>query len=54
LNLLPLLQQTVSPHVTRYTQTFIKNSATPAEVYRLAVEYNGSHRGPATLILKQI
>jgi hypothetical protein len=54
LELLLLLQQTVSPRATRYTQTFIKNSATPAEVYRLAVDYDGLDDGPATLILKRI
>ena len=59
MNLLPLLQHTVSPHVKRYTSTKIKNSATPAAVYRLTVAYNGSSNGtytakPCTLILKRI
>ena len=52
--LLPLLQQTVSPHVLRYSETNIKDSATPAAVYRLALEYDGQKTGPATLILKRI
>ena len=52
--ILPLLRQVVSPHVSRYSETKIKDSATPAAVFRLALEYDGPTTGPATLILKRI
>lgn len=54
LNLTRLLQQSVSPDVTRYAETLIKHSATPASVYRLSLEYAAPRAGPATLILKRI
>jgi hypothetical protein len=54
LSLLPILLQTVSPNIQQYTETKIKDSATPAAVYRLELDYNGPKTGPVTVILKRI
>ncbi|HJS30135.1 MAG TPA: phosphotransferase [Anaerolineales bacterium] len=54
MNLLPLLRQSVSPRIRRYSELKIKDSATPASVYRLRLDYDGQADGPERLILKRI
>jgi hypothetical protein len=53
-NLLSLLQKHVSPHVRGYSEVKVKDSATPAAVYRLELDYAGGMAEPETLIIKRV
>jgi hypothetical protein len=53
-SLLPLLRRELGPQVAALTVAPIKESASPAAVYRVALVYEGEAAGPHSVIVKRI